>query len=88
MKHWHSFLIYYFPWPLYFQLDAVCSVYETGAAAMYILAGHGAHIDQKPKLTCIVCVELQWIHVLGLYFSFMKKWLTSSLMSSLSIPLL
>ena len=61
---------------LKFQLDAVCGVYEAGAAAMHFLSGHGAQIDQKPKL--IVGVELLcW----GLYFSFMKKRLTSAQMS-------
>ena len=34
---------------LNFQLDAVCGVYETGAASMHFLTGHGAQIDQKPE---------------------------------------
>ena len=51
-----------------FQLHAVCCVQETGAAAMHFLAGHGAQIDQKPKL--VVGVELLKGHELGFVFFF------------------
>ena len=57
--------------PPNFQLDAICAVYETGAAAVHFLARHGAQIDQKPEL--IAGVELLQSHVLGLVFFFHEK---------------
>ena len=63
-----------------FQLDAVCGVYEAGAAAVHFLARHGAQIDQKPEL--VFGVELfEESCAVVLYFSFMKKRLTSDQMS-------
>ena len=56
---------------LNFQLDTICSVYETGAAAMHFLACHGAQIDQKPEL--IVGVELFQSHMLRFVFFFHEK---------------
>ena len=47
---------------LNFQLDAVCGVYEAGAAAVHFLARHGAQINQKPEL--VASVELFQSHVL------------------------
>ena len=56
---------------LNFQLNAICGVYEAGAAAVHFLACHGAKVDQKAEL--IVGVELLHIHVLGLVFFFHEK---------------
>ena len=56
---------------LNFQLDAVCGVYEAGAAAVHFLTRHGAQIDQKPEL--VFGVELFESHVLGLVFFFHEK---------------
>ena len=56
---------------LNFQLDAVCGVYEAGAAAVHFLARHGAQIDQKSKL--VASLELFQSRVLGLVFFFHEK---------------
>ena len=56
---------------LNFQLDAICGVYETGAAAMHFLTGHRAQIDQKPEL--IFGIELFQSHMLRFVFVFHEK---------------
>ena len=56
---------------LNFQLDAICGVNETGAAAMHFLPGNKAKIDQKPEL--IVAVELLQIHMLRFVFFFHEE---------------
>ena len=54
-----------------FQLNSVCGVEETGAAAMHYLTGHRAQIDQKPKL--IFGVKLLQSHMLWFVFFFHKE---------------
>ena len=56
---------------LNFQLDAICAVYEAGAAAVHFLTRHGAQIDQKPEL--VFSVELFKSHMLRLVFFFHEK---------------
>ena len=56
---------------LNFQLDAICAVYETNAAAVHFMTRHGAQIDQKSEL--VASVELFQSHMLGFIFFFHEK---------------